>query len=150
MYNIASISLFILVSAQLLRTLNLILENNLVSFEYFLFDSELNWMYANLKLIVDFYYYFCVNFISFCACFVFLFVLFLFIFGVKNYDCFMLDFFFSFSFFLENIKFYWYIVLLCIDPPTRSISYVCTIIIVDHKSWEFEFRSWRGNIVVRD
>ena len=88
MYNIASISLFILVSAQLLRTLNLILENNLVSFEYFLFDSELNWMYANLKLIVDFYYYFCVNFISFCACF-----LFLFNFCVKNYDCFMFIFF---------------------------------------------------------
>jgi hypothetical protein len=30
-YNIASISIFILVSAQLPRTLNLILENNLVS-----------------------------------------------------------------------------------------------------------------------
>jgi hypothetical protein len=32
-FNIASISLFILLSAQLPRTLNLILENNLVSFE---------------------------------------------------------------------------------------------------------------------
>jgi hypothetical protein len=48
-------------------------------------------------LIVDFYYYFCLNFISFCACFVFLFILILFIFCVKNYDCFM---FFSLSFFL--------------------------------------------------
>ena len=59
----------------------------------FLFDSELNWRCANLKLIVGFYYYFWVNCISFCACFVFLFVLFLFIFGVKNYDCFMFIFF---------------------------------------------------------
>jgi hypothetical protein len=66
-YNIASISLFILLSAQLPRTLNLIFENNLVSFEYFSFWQ--NWRYANLTLI--FYYYFCLNFISFCACFVF-------------------------------------------------------------------------------
>ena len=62
MYNIASISLFILLPAQLPRTLNLILENNLVSFEYFSFDSELNCRYANLKLIVDFYYYFLCEF----------------------------------------------------------------------------------------
>ena len=93
MYNIASISLFILLSAQLPRTLNLMFENNLVSFEYFSF-----WQWAELKvckltLIVDFYYYFCLNFISFSACFVFLFVLILFIFCVKNYDCFMFIFF---------------------------------------------------------
>jgi hypothetical protein len=93
-YNIASISLFILVSAQLPRTLNLILENNLVSFEYFSF-----WQWTELKVCkfeIDcwfFYYYFCLNFISFCACFVFLFVFILFIFCVKNYDCFMFIFF---------------------------------------------------------
>jgi hypothetical protein len=69
-YNIASISLFILLSAQLPRTLNLIFENNLVSFEYFSF-----WQWTELKVckfeIVDCSYYFCLNFISFCTCFVF-------------------------------------------------------------------------------
>lgn len=34
----------------------------------FLFDSELNWRYANLKLFVDCYYYFCVNFILCMLC----------------------------------------------------------------------------------
>ena len=69
----------------------------------FLFDSELNWRCANLKLIVDFHYYFWVNCISFCACFVFLFVLFLFIFGVKNYDCFMFIFFHIFFFLVKYL-----------------------------------------------
>ena len=45
MYSIASISLFILVSAQLPRSLNLILDNNLVLFEYFSF-----WQWAELKV----------------------------------------------------------------------------------------------------
>jgi hypothetical protein len=105
--------------------------------------------YANLKLIVDFYYYICVYFISFCACLVFVWIIFVY-FWCQELWLFHVRFFFSFSFFLENIKFYWCIVLLCIDPPTSSKSYVCTIIIVDHKSGEFEFRSWRGNIVLRD
>ena len=99
MYNIASISLFILFSAQLPRTLNLILENNLVSFEYFSF-----WLWTELKVCkfdIDFYYYFCLNSISFCACFVILFVLILFIFCVKNWLFYV--HFFSLSFFSSKI-----------------------------------------------
>jgi hypothetical protein len=44
-YNSASISLFILLSDQLPRTIKLILENNLVSFEYFSF-----WQWTELKV----------------------------------------------------------------------------------------------------
>ena len=71
----------------------------------FLFDSELNWRYANLKLIVDCSYYFCVNFISFCACFVFLFVL-ICLFFVSRIMI-VLCSFFSLSFFLVK-----YLILL--------------------------------------
>ena len=75
MYNIASISLFILLSAQLPRTLNLILENNLVSFEYFSF-----WQWTELKVckfdidcwfLSEFYFILCMFCIFVCINFVY-------------------------------------------------------------------------------
>ena len=79
MYNIANISLFILVSAQLPRTLNLILENNLVSFEYFSFWqwTELNvckfeidcWFL--LLFLSEFYFILCMFCIYVCIHFVY-------------------------------------------------------------------------------
>ena len=79
MYNIASILLFILVSAQLPRTLNLILENNLVSFEYFSF-----WQWTELKVckfeidcwlfllfLCEFYFILCMFCIFVCINFVY-------------------------------------------------------------------------------
>lgn len=106
MYNIASISLFILLSAQLPRTLNLILENNLVSFEYFSF-----WQWAELKVckfdidcwflllfLSEFYFILCMFCIFVCINFVYFLCQELWLFYVH---------FFSLSFFLVK-----YLILL--------------------------------------
>ena len=100
MCNITSISLFVLLSGQLPRTLNLIFEDILLIFEYFSF-----WQWTVLKVYkFEIDCWFLLLFL--CVFYFILFELFLFIFGVKNYDCFMLIFF-SFSFFLEK-----YLILL--------------------------------------
>jgi uncharacterized membrane protein YedE/YeeE len=105
-YNIASISLFILVSAQLPRTLNLILENNLVSFEYISF-----WQWTELKVckfeidcwllllfLCEFYFILCMLCIFVCINFVYFLCQELWLFYVH---------FFSLSFFLVK-----YLILL--------------------------------------
>ena len=103
MYNSASISLFVLLSDQLPRTIKLILENNLVSFEYFSF-----WQWTELKVCkFEIDCWFLLLFLGelyFILCMFCIFVCFiLFIFGVKNYDCFMFIFFHIFFFLVKYL-----------------------------------------------
>ena len=124
MYNIASISLFILLSAQLPRTLNLIFENNLVSFEYF-FLLTVNWTEGMqiwhwlliFIILSEFYFILCMFCIFVCIIFVYFLCQELWLFYAHS---------FSLSFFLIKYLILLMYFLLCIGQPTIPISYVFT------------------------